>query len=249
MKNLFMSTVIFVLMTKVLLAQVPQSFTYQSVLRNNAGWVVKNKAVNLRISVVKTTVNGTAIYTEQHAAITTALGQINVFVGQGSSKTGTFTTIDWGADTYFLKTEIDTLGGTNFVEIGTTQFVSVPFAMYAQKAGSADYNSLTNKPFSITIPANNQLLRYNSTSSKWENWTPDFLTSYNESDPKVGTLTGNYLPKWNTTSLINSVIFDNGNVGIGTATPTKKLEVNGNLKVKGAIYGDDNGNVIIQLGN
>jgi uncharacterized protein (TIGR02145 family) len=88
------------------------------------------------MSILKGSSSGISQYSELHSANTGALGIVNLVIGNGTGKTGDITTIDWGADTYYLKVEIDKTGGTSFVDMGTTQLLSVPYALYAESAGN-----------------------------------------------------------------------------------------------------------------
>ena len=80
---------------------------------------------------------GTAVYVENHFINTDALGLFNLNVGTGGVQSGTFASIDWSNDNYYLKVGLDASGGTNFVTMGTTQLLSVPYALYAKSAGGS----------------------------------------------------------------------------------------------------------------
>lgn len=115
-----------------LFAQVPDGFSYQAVLRDNQGAVMANQSVSLRLSIL----DGGSIqmYQEEHATTTSEFGLITLVVGQGSPTTGTFEAIDWQIGTYFMEVELDETGGSNFASLGSFQLLTVPFAMYANKA-------------------------------------------------------------------------------------------------------------------
>jgi len=84
------------------------------------------------MSILKGSSSGISQYSELHSANTGDLGIVNLVIGNGTGKIGDITTIDWGADTYFLKVEIDKTGGESYVEMGTTQLLSVPYALHAK---------------------------------------------------------------------------------------------------------------------
>ena len=77
------------------------------------------------------------MYQETFTTTTNAYGSIAIQIGTGTVVSGTFSTIDWGANSYFVETAVDISGGTSYTVISTTQFVSVPYALYAKTAGSS----------------------------------------------------------------------------------------------------------------
>ncbi|MCX6302379.1 MAG: putative metal-binding motif-containing protein [Bacteroidia bacterium] len=113
-------------------AQAPEYFSYQAIVRNTAGEPLATQDVVFLFSIIKTTAGGTVVYTEKHAVKTNQFGLVNLAIGNGTSKTGNFTTIDWGADSYFLNVQVDK-GDAIFVNMGTTQMLSVPYAFFAGK--------------------------------------------------------------------------------------------------------------------
>ena len=117
-----------------LFSQPPQGFNYQSVVRNTTGAILANQNVRFRISILQTTVSGSVQYAESHQNTTTAQGISSFVIGTGTVISGNFSGINWGADSYFLKVELDGTGGTNYLPMSTTQLVSVPYALYAKTA-------------------------------------------------------------------------------------------------------------------
>ena len=115
------------------MAQPPQSFMYQSVIRNSSGNVLANQRINAKVSILKTSASGTAVYEETHTATTDAAGVLTLAVGNGTVVSGIFVNIDWFADDYFLKTEIDPIGGYNYQLVTTQQLLSVPYALMSGK--------------------------------------------------------------------------------------------------------------------
>jgi hypothetical protein len=119
-------------------AQAPESFNYQVVVRDGStNSPLTNQNVSFRMSILKGSSSGESKYSELHSANTGALGIVNLVIGNGTDKAGTISAIDWGADTYYLKVEIDKTGGTTYVEMGITQLLSVPYAMYAKSSTTA----------------------------------------------------------------------------------------------------------------
>ena len=126
------------------LAQSPSSFKYQAVLRNIRGDIRANASATILIEIAKNQGNGAVIYSETHKVKTDNFGLIDLEIGKGTPITGNFSTINWGNGTYFVNISVDG------VLMGTAQLHSVPYALYAEKAGngfSGDYNDLVNKPY------------------------------------------------------------------------------------------------------
>lgn len=125
------------LLSGSLFAQAPQVFTYQSVIRNNSNQLVSSSPIGTKISILQGSTTGTIVYAETHNASTNANGLLSLVIGAGTVQNGTFSSINWGNGPYFIKTETDPAGGTNYSLTGTQQLMSVPYALYAEKAGTA----------------------------------------------------------------------------------------------------------------
>jgi len=139
MKNLIISITILGLMaTNILFAQIPQAFKYQAVIRDTTGQVFQNKLISLRISILKGDVEGEEVYSEIHDVQTDQFGLVNLNIGQGHDVNRDFSTIPWGEDTFFLKVEIDMDGAMDYHLLGVSQLMAVPYALYAESAGN-DY--------------------------------------------------------------------------------------------------------------
>lgn len=117
-------------------AQSPEKFNYQAVVRDASGNVLANQSVSFRMSILQSSVDGAAVYVETHTTTSNAHGQVSLSIGSGTPVSGTFTGISWVGSSHFLKTEMDASGGTSYVLMGTTQLLSVPYALYAKEAGS-----------------------------------------------------------------------------------------------------------------
>lgn len=124
------------LMTVSAFAQSPNKMTYQAVIRNSSNTLVTNSPVGMRISIIQTTPSGTAVYVETQTPTTNANGLVSIEIGGGTVGSGNFSTIDWANGPYFVKTETDLTGGTSYTITGTSQLLSVPYALYAKTAGS-----------------------------------------------------------------------------------------------------------------
>ncbi len=127
-------TLLLAALALVTLAQ-PQKINYQAIALGSNGKPLKNTAVALRLSVLDSAANGTVLYTETQPVTTDAGGQFSVYLGTGTSTAGTFASLPWAnGNDKFLKVEMDAQGGTNYQVMGTTQLVSVPYAMAAGTA-------------------------------------------------------------------------------------------------------------------
>lgn len=123
-------------------AQAPQAINYQGIARNGAGQPLLNQPIGLRLSILDGSSSGAAVYVESHQAITSNSGLFNVSIGAGTLLSGSFTSIDWGQSSKWLKTEMDANGGINYQLIGTTQFLSVPYSVYSDKSGNGMPNGV-----------------------------------------------------------------------------------------------------------
>ena len=144
-----LTSIVAILLVAGCIAQAPQKFSYQAVVRNPAGKLIQSSAVGVRFSILQGSATGTVIYSETHSATTNENGLVSLEIGAGFSP-GNFSSINWGSGPWFLKSETDPAGGTNYTITGVTQFLSVPYALNAQTVGingfSGSYTDLTNKP-------------------------------------------------------------------------------------------------------
>jgi len=150
MKKSFMSLIL-LLSVAYGFSQAPQKMSYQCVVRKSGGELVANRNIGLRISILQGSASGNVVYQETYNPNpqTNANGLVSVEIGGGVALSGTFSDIDWGSGIYFLKTETDPAGGTSYTVSGTSQLLSVPYALHAKTAEngfSGNYEDLSNKP-------------------------------------------------------------------------------------------------------
>ena len=117
-------------------AQPPQLIPYQAIARDNAGNPVLNQNIGLRFSIHDQTISGTVVWQESQTVVSNNLGIIVTALG-GTTQ---LTSVDWGSGAKFLQVEMDIVGGTNYLDMGTQQMMSVPYALYAETSGSVINN-------------------------------------------------------------------------------------------------------------
>jgi hypothetical protein len=144
MKRIF-TVITVVLLSLKLWAQAPQRFSYQAVVRGLNNELVSSKQVGMQISLLQGTENGNAVYVETHKLTSNTNGLVSLSVGGGTFVSGSFSNVDWSKGPYFVKSETDPTGGTNYTLITTTQLLSVPYALYAKNSKISD--SISGKQF------------------------------------------------------------------------------------------------------
>ncbi len=157
MKKSLLTIVLLLSVMVSVFAQAPQKFSYQAVVRDAGNNLVAARSVGVQISILQGTATGAAVYVETQNVTTNANGLMTLEIGAGTAVSGDFSTIDWADGPYFLKTETDPDGGTNYTIEGTQQLLSVPYALYAGNAAngfSGSYNDLTDQPTIPTVPTN-----------------------------------------------------------------------------------------------
>ena len=125
-----------VLLSVSLWAQAPQQFSYQAVIRNSSNALVSSTAIGMKISLLQGSATGNAVYEETHTPTTNANGLVSIAIGGGTFVSGAFASVDWANGPYFVKTETDAAGGTNYSLTTTSQLLSVPYALHAKTAES-----------------------------------------------------------------------------------------------------------------
>jgi hypothetical protein len=202
-------------------AQAPDKINYQGVARSSTGQPIKDQMIKLRLSIINGSVSGTIVYSETHKATTNAFGLYNVQIGTGTIVSGTMDDIIWANGEKYLKVEIDPNGGTDFIELGTTQLISVPYALRAEDAGMITlYSNGTTNPNKMVV----------SHSPAYPYWG----ILYNDPLDQISFIRSE-------TTAAMTVDLTYSKVGIKTepgVKPAADLEVNGTVKINGGAPGD-----------
>jgi hypothetical protein len=202
-------------------AQSPQKMTYQSVIRNTSDALITNSSVGIQISILQGSVSGTAVYIERHTPTTNINGLATLEIGAGTAVAGSFNGIDWSNGPYFIKTETDPNGGTTYSISGTSQLLSVPYALYAENSGnrfSGDYNDLTNSPTNVSSFTNDA--GYVTTSNDADSNPTNEIQSLTLNGSDLSISSGNTitLPSGGANALDQA--YDEGGAGAGRTITT-----------------------------
>ena len=133
MRKLF-TILVAVLLTATVWAQSPEKMSYQAVIRDASDNLITDTQIGMQISILQGSASGTAVYVETQVPTTNANGLVSLEIGAGTVESGDFATIDWANGPYFVKTETDPAGGTDYTITGTNQLLSVPYALHAKTA-------------------------------------------------------------------------------------------------------------------
>jgi hypothetical protein len=184
-----------ILMIASVYAQSPEKMSYQAVIRNSSNALVTNTNVGMQISILQGSASGTAVYTETQTPTTNGNGLVSLEIGTGTVLSGNFSTINWANGLYFIKIETDPTGGTSYTITGTSQLLSVPYALHAKTADSVI--ATVNE----TDPIFGASLASGITGADTTYWN-NKLDSYIETDPIFGSsvasgITGADTTNWN----------------------------------------------------
>jgi len=184
-----------ILMIASVYAQSPEKMSYQAVIRNSSNALVTNTNVGMQISILQGSASGSAVYTETQTPTTNGNGLVSLEIGTGTVLSGNFSTINWANGLYFIKIETDPTGGTSYTITGTSQLLSVPYALHAKTADSviATVNE-TDPIFGASLASGIN----GADTTYWNNK----LDSYTETDPIFGSsvasgITGADTTYWN----------------------------------------------------
>jgi len=243
----------------VTFAQVPQGISYQAIALNSSGNPVVSSNVGIRLSVLDNATTGTVLYTETHTKMTNAQGLFNLVIGQGTPITGTFSAINWETNSKFLKVEMDDAGGTNYALVGTTQLISVPYALAADSLVTSPGEGITlvspnGTPYQVTVNDSGQLSLPTTNSNSTSSPNNFYLYgTFNTFNPITALLMGNFLNgslsrygyKYLTAGTELKFLATNTN-----NSPIYGVNLSNNLQVNGSSYlVDTSGYYLINLSN
>jgi len=164
-------TLMFFMAVQTLFAQVPQLVNYQGVVRNTNGDIIPNQAIGVQFSIHDSSQMGTVVYQETQALVSNSIGVITAQVGAGTVINGTMAGINWASGVKYLQVQVDPAGGSNYTINGTSQLLSVPYALYAANSGGSGWGLNGNAGtaygtnFIGTTDAQNLIFKVNDTIS------------------------------------------------------------------------------------
>ncbi|MCT4624952.1 MAG: hypothetical protein N4A46_15120, partial [Schleiferiaceae bacterium] len=222
MKKLTLS-ILGVLITVLVLAQTPDKMSFQAVVRDANNALVTNSSIGVKISILQGSPTGNIVFAETHSPITNTNGLVSLIIGDGSNFTGDINSINWSNGTYYLRSEIDPLGGSNYTISGTTQFLSVPYALHANSADTV-FGGLDDADADPMNEINHSVQLIGT------------MLSIQDAGGSVSTdLSGlsNAFSPWDTAG--NYVYNVQDSIGIGLNAPTAVLDVSGRSKFRGLL--------------
>jgi uncharacterized protein (TIGR02145 family) len=207
-----------------LLAQAPNLFNYQAVIRDNTGQVISNSTIQLRISILMGDPNGLIVYQEIHQTSTNSNGLITLKIGSGNILTGSMEDINWLLDEFFIRIEVDETNTNEFTEVSTTQLLSVPYADAASVANSVVLNSPNGTKYELKVDDNGWLY-------------PEEIAEFECGDPLIDERDGHVYG----TILIGSECWMSSNLNIGEMIPGDS-DMQNNGIIEKYCYDDDPAN-------
>lgn len=235
--NKIILTLLLISFTTELFCQSPEKFSYQAIIRDNDNVLLSGQTVGIRLSILQSSETGSSVYVETQVPTTNSNGLMSIEIG-GSAATiisGNLSTIDWSAGPYYLKTEVDPAGGSDYSITSVNQLLSVPYALYANTVGNADDDDAdpSNELQDISLEDTKLSISMGSTvdlgvlQDGYEANTDDQNLSISGNNLSIEDGNTVTLPSGNSLwdSLSGNVYYSGGHVGIGTDVPYSLLSV------------------------
>ena len=253
MKNLIVLFLALMLITSSY-GQSSEKMSYQAVVRDAANNLMVNQKVGMQISILQSSPRGTSVYMETHLTSTNSNGLVSLVIGDGKVISGSFSAIEWSSGSYFIKTETDPNGGNDYSIVGSSQLLSVPYAMHSITAerivdSPSDNAKKGSSSSSSGHSSNSSSSSGHSSPKAKKNWQTKGNDNIDDSKHFLGTKdAADLVIKTNGNEHARLKV--DGKLGLGTSTPTETLDVDGTVRIRsGAALGhvaisDNDGKVV-----
>jgi hypothetical protein len=241
-------------------AQSPYAIPYQAVARNSGGDIMSSQNITIRFTLHDQTVTGPIVYQEVHNVMTNNLGLFSVNLGQGSPVSGTVAAVDWANGSKYLQVEMDATGGSVYVDMGTTQLMSVPYALHAASSGDNkwqlngnDISNVNSGEVGIGIASPDAALHINDAAGLQNEPSANMVLSrvwIDSTDTRASSIFHYYNTNTGNDNLgfgisggggtnaspkslsqLKMMIQGDGKVGIGTIYPRSLLDIRGDISM------------------
>ena len=212
-KTILSIIMILLLQAADLLAQAPNGFNYQAVIRDSDGSIVANTDIAIKISILEGSSSGQIVYSETFNARTSGVGTIALLIGSGNTDIGAFDDIQWGTSSFFIQTSIDLSNGSNFEEISTTQLVSVPYALHARSTDDKVWTKAQSDIF------------FNTGKVGIGTDDPEFSLDVDGHVNATGFLLNGELISTPWKENNDAIYYNSGNLGLGTDAPNYLMDI------------------------
>lgn len=182
-------------LTASVFAQAPEKMSYQFIVRDSSNNLLTSTSIGMQISILQGSAKGTTVYVETQTPSTNANGLVSIEIGNGTEVSGDFTTIDWTNGPYYIQTETDPTGGTNYSITRTSRLISVPYALHAKTNVSKTFQNYNWKVVSARRAASINVVKVDTVSTSID-LSNDVISATDSSDHYVGKLYGGGIVFW-----------------------------------------------------